>query len=270
MSPDYREELDRLLAAFLLGGADTDLRAHLVAGSRLPGPRANLELAAGFAEAVGARGTEARILWGLCTRWTDIPEGEAPVNDPREYVVFCGVRGIGALGAKSPSWAREALVVLRRTARDPRWRVREATAMAIQDIVEGQWGAVLRPLEGWVAPGAWLEMRAVAAGLAEPRILKEPRVANAALRAHRDILARVRKAKDRSSDDFDTLRQCLAYSASVVVAAAPDDGFRWLTELASTKDPDVQWIVRENLKKGRLIGPHHARVERIQAILRRA
>jgi hypothetical protein len=140
--------------------------------------------------------------------------------------------------------------------------------MAIQDLVEGQADVALRALEDWPAPGGWLEMRAVASGLAEPRLLRDRDVAKAALRTHERILVLLRKEKDRTSEEFKTLRRCLASSASVVVAAAPEEGFRWMTKLAATGDPDVEWILRENLKKGRLIGPHHGEVERLQAILR--
>ena len=262
-------ELADAFSTFLWNGSEADLRAFLAANSRLPGPRANLELASAFAAAVRDVGAEWRAVWTLCAGWTDTPPEDAPTNDPREFLVFCGARGIGALGAASPARAREALVLLRRLSRDPRWRVREAVAMAIQDLVAGQSRPVLRDLEDWVARGAWLEMRAVAAGLAEPRILRERSVAKAALRAHERILHWVRRSDDRSEEAFRVLRQCLGYSASVVVAAAPEDGFRWLAKLAATRDADVQWIVRENLRKGRLVGPFPGPVERVQAILRR-
>jgi len=266
---EYAQEFTDRLELFLNRWVDEDLRAYVAANSRLPGPRGNLELAEAFAEAVAAQEKEWKAMWTLCSRWTAISPEEAPTNDPREFVAFCGARGIGALGAPSPARAREALVHLRTLARDPRWRVREGVAMAIQDLVAGQPAAALRTLEDWVAPGAWLEMRAVAAGLAEPRVLKEGKVARAAVDMHAEIVRRFRAAEDRGSDAVRTLRQCLAYSVSVVVAAAPEEGFRWMTRLAATKDPDVTWILKENLKKSRLADAFPGRVERIQTLLRR-
>jgi hypothetical protein len=266
---EYAEELARRIDAYVNTWADDDLRAYLSVNSRLPGPRANLELAAAFTEAVRDREKDWRALWTLCTRWTSIPPEEAPVNDPREFVVFCGARGIGSLGTPSPPRAREALVHLRVVARDPRWRVRESVAIAVQDLVEHQPGFAMRALEDWIAPGAWLEMRAVAAGVAEPRLLDDRKVAKGALAMHQDILRRVRAAKERDSDGFRTLRQGLAYSVSVVVAARSDEGFRWMMKLADSKDPDVQWILKENLKKGRLVSRFPGWVERIQATMRR-
>lgn len=264
------EEITRQLGLFATRFTDDEFRAYVAANSRLPGPRANLEFADAFARAVRGQEAQWRTMWTLCTRWTATPPKDAPTDDPREFVVFCGARGLGALGMASPARATEALVHLRTLARDPRWRVREAVAMAIQDLAADQTKAVLGALRHWVAPGAWLEMRAVAAGLAEPRVLEAPKAPRTALEMHEDIVRYLRKAEDRSTAEFRTLRQCLAYSVSVVVAAAPEEGFRWMMRLAESEDPDVQWIVRENLKKGRLANRHPEWVKRIQATMRRA
>ncbi|MDD3857322.1 MAG: hypothetical protein PHP43_04655, partial [Methanoculleus sp.] len=48
----YIKEVARLLTSFLSSGDAGDLLAFLVAESRLPGPRANLEIAAAFAGTV--------------------------------------------------------------------------------------------------------------------------------------------------------------------------------------------------------------------------
>ena len=270
MPLEYGKELADLLATYLTRYTDGDLHAYLAARSRLPGPRANLELAAAFAKAVQDQDREWKALWALCARWTSIPPEEAPTNDAREFPVFCAIRGIGALGAQSSTRAREALAHVRPFARDPRWRVREAVAMAVQDVVEREPGAGLRALEDWIDSEGWLEMRAVAAGLAEPRLLEDAKIARAALDMHQRILRQVRSAEDRGSEEFRTLRQCLADSISVVVAARPDAGFRWMKKLADSKDPDVVWVVKENLKKGRLVSRFPGWVQRLQAMMRRA
>jgi len=267
VTEEYGKDLADLLAVYLTRFTDGDLRAYVTLRSRLPGPRANLELAKAFAEACQAQ-RDWKAMWSLCARWTSIPPGEAPADDPAEFALFCGIRGIGALGASGPQRAREALAHVRPLARDPRWRVREAVAMAIQDTVEGEPAIALRALEDWVGAGAWLEMRAAAAGVAEPGILKERKVALAALDLHMDIVRRFKASKERESADFRTRRQCLGYSVSVVVAAAPEEGFRWLTKLAATMDEDLQWILKENSKKSRLVAKFPGRVERLRAIMR--
>ena len=58
--------------------------------------------------------------------------------------------------------------------------------------------------------------------------------------------------KKRKSEEMRTLRQALGYTLSVAVAAAPVEGWPWLKSLMESRDPDVAWIVRENLKKNRL------------------
>jgi hypothetical protein len=49
------------------------------------------------------------------------------------------------------------------------------------------------------------------------------------------------------------LRKPLGYTPSVVVQSVPEEGFEFLAQLADSQDSDVLWIVRENLKKNRLV-----------------
>jgi hypothetical protein len=93
--------------------------------SGLPGPRGNLELA----RAVAEEGDEA-----LFARYLALDAGQAPVNSPYEFLAFCGVLGQGKVLAQGE---RGVLETLRRCASDPRWRTREAVAMALQ-----WWGRV--------------------------------------------------------------------------------------------------------------------------------
>jgi hypothetical protein len=60
-------------------------------------------------------------------------------------------------------------------------------------------------------------------------------------------------AKERRSDEFRTLRQALGYCWSVVVVADPELGKSRFQRWASSADPDARWIVKENLKKTRLL-----------------
>jgi len=270
VSQGYEEELDGLLDDYLTRFVDDDLRSYLVARGRIPSPRANLELAKEFAGAVSNPDRDWKMMWSLCTRWTSISPDQAPADDPLEFAVFCGIRGLGALGAGSSGRAREVLAHIRSLARDPRWRAREAVAMAIQDILEAEPIIGLRALDDWIAAGAWLEMRAVAAGLAEPRILKNRKVALAGVDMHNAIVKRFKAGKDRDSPEFRSLRQCLGYSVSVVVAAAPEEGFRWMMKLAESEDEDVLWMLKENSKKSRLVAKFPGRVERLRATMRRS
>jgi hypothetical protein len=136
--------------------------------------------------------------------------------------------------------------------------------MALQDLLRARPDPILAVLETWIRPGTWFEMRAVAAGLAEPPLLKDARIAKAALDAHRRILGEVGRAGDRSAEAFKVLRQGLGYTVSVVVAARPREGFAWLKELARSDDPDIQGVLRENLKKTRLVAAFPREVAQLE------
>jgi hypothetical protein len=229
------------------------LENHLVTHSRLPGPRGNLELASAFADVVAAAaGLESGRLWGLMCALSSEGVDSAPVNDPREFLVFCGVLGIGALAGADGRYQSGAAAKLRGLANDPRWRTREAVAMGLQRLFAASPRDMVKELSGWIGSGNWLEMRAAAAGIAEPALLRDTAVSRAALEIHRRILDRIFRSADRGSEGFRTLRKGLGYSLSVVVAARPVPGFNYLRELAEVDDPDIRWILKSNVKKRRL------------------
>ncbi|WP_214020023.1 hypothetical protein [Methanoculleus sp.] len=267
----YIREVARLLTSFLSSGSAVDLLAYLVAGSTLPGPRANLELADAFGETVRefavADADDHRILWDLCVELACVSPEDAPTGDPHEFLSFCGVRGIGAIGSVSPACVEAALTHLAEASVDPRWRIREAVAMGLQDLLSRQRDTTIPELEDWVEGGSWLTMRAAVAGIAEPDLLAEPELARTAFRLHRKTLIRVYTAKERQSEAFRALRKALGYTLSLVVVALPGIGFEYLRQLATLDDQDIRWIVRENLKKNRLEKQYPETVQHIRAQL---
>jgi hypothetical protein len=248
----YKEHLPVLIDESLRTGVAENLMAYLTSNSNLPGPRGNLELADAFADVVGGYEGDCDKLWSLCMQLSRFSLVEAPVNNPREFLVFCGARGVGALGT-SPRFFQEALSRLKELASDARWRTREGVAMALQSIITKQPQKTLKELSRWVEGDNWLAMRAVAAGVAEPALLKDEETVHAAFELHKQILSRITGAKERKSTEFKTLRQGLGYSLSVVVREVPTEGFAYMRKLAEQKDADVLWIVKENLKKNRLL-----------------
>jgi hypothetical protein len=251
----YKRELAPLLAALREPGEFEALSTCLLAHSNLPGPRGNLELAAAFAELTSELVLEApEPVWRSCVQLMGLSVEEAPVNDPREFLAFCGTQAIGAIGSVSSDHFHEAMTRLHAAASDSRWRIREAVAMGLQHLLARERDRTLAELAAWVQPGAWLAMRAVAAGVAEPPLLRDTQTARAALTLHVKILEQLQMAshQERTSAAFKTLRQGLGYSLSVVVAALPPEGFAYLHQLAGSLDRDVQWILNENLKKARL------------------
>ncbi len=124
--------------------------------------------------------------------------------------------------------------------------------MALQRWGDADMPALLAEMADWARGNPW-EQRAAAAALCEPRLLKQPEHAAAVLRILDEITASIVQLADRKTDAFKTLRQGLAYCWSVAVVALPDAGKPLMEKWLASPDPDIRWIMRENLKKNRLI-----------------
>ncbi len=264
----HAHELVPLLARYLVSSEPDGLYEYLLANSDLPGRRANLELAAAFGD-VAARITESNVeaIWRLTEAMTEIGADEAPTGEPLEFVPFCGTVALGAVAAARPERLAAALERLRQVSRDERWRLHEAVAMSLQRLLTTRTQETLDGMSAWILPGDPLPARAVAAGLADPWILEDPAIAERALAFHRRILSNLQEEEERHTEGYRTLRQGLAYTLSVVVAADPDHGFPYLEELAKAQDRDVRWILGRNLSKDRLTLHYAGRVARVVALL---
>jgi len=264
----YQDELTSLVGEFIATGNAEQLKAYLLSNSNLPGPRGNLELAQSFMDVLESYAAQgAGGLWELCLAMAETSVQAAPVNTPQEFIPFCGTVGVGALGEASPAWFEKALAALKRLANDPRWRMREAVAMALQRLAASHGSATWQALQAWIGEGGLLEMRAAAAAVAEPALLKDEGLATQAVDMHQTILAQVLQIQERKSEAFRILRQALGYTVSVVTQAAPEPGFKLMAGLALSPDPDLRWIVRENLKKNRLVKNFAEEVASIQQLL---
>jgi hypothetical protein len=126
--------------------------------------------------------------------------------------------------------------------------------MALQRIGERDPAALRGLLDAWLPNGNFLVLRAIAAALAHPPLLSEAVFARQALALANRILQRVAAsaADVRKQEDFRVLRQGLGYALSVLAAAEPEKGFALLERWAARRDPDLNWILRENMKKKRL------------------
>jgi hypothetical protein len=220
---------------------------YLRAESNLPGPRGNLELAHAAADLENLDQIE---------HFLSFDPQRAPVNSPDEFLAFCGVEGLGRLIAEGQS---DLWPTLRAHASDPRWRIREAIAMALQRVGRNDMDLLLDRMEDWAA-GDWLEMRAAAAGLAEPSLLQEEKHILRALEILNQITSAVESAQERD-ENFKTLRKGLSYCWSVVVAALPARGKQFMERWLTSTDKDVRRIMKANLKKKRLIKMDKAWVE---------
>lgn len=204
--------------------------AYLTERSGLPGPRANLPLAI----AAARRASEDAIA--------------ALLSDGGEFPVMCAA---AARARRSAVPAEEHAA--RALAADDRWRVREGVAIGLQLRAEEEPAPVAALVLEWVGDTDPLVQRAAIAAICEPRLLRTPEMAAAALDACRratDHLAALPTDR-RTAPSARTLRQALGYCWSVAVAADPARGIPAFQSLDSG-DPDVAWIVKENLRKKRL------------------
>lgn len=213
-----------------------DWDPFLMENSGLPGPRGNLELA----QAVAQEGSQNQFDHFLTYH--------AQENTPEVFIVFCGVMGLGKLAASQPELSNR----LREYASDPRWRIREAVATGLQLTGDQDMDLLVREMQKWIK-GNWYEKRAAAAALAEPRLLKQPRHGKQVLQILDRITASMQKQDKSKDESFKVLRQGMAYCWSVAVAALPEIGKPMMEHWLDCEDKDICWMMKENLKKNRLV-----------------
>ena len=218
----YRAELRQL----------EDWEPYLKKHSGLPGPRANLELVAAVVE----EGDPDR-LWRLSA-------------SPHEFLALCGTAGLGRIAPIEPD---TVMTWLHRLAADPRWRVREGVAIALQRIGRESMPALLAQMTVWANDHPFVQ-RAVVAGLCEPALLKENRETVEVL----VLLDRITDSLsqtvpgERRSDGFIALRKALGYGWSVAAAAAPQNATPYFEKWLGSADRDVAWVMKTNLGKARM------------------
>lgn len=93
-------------------------------------------------------------------------------------------------------------------------------------------------MERW-SRGSFLEMRAAAASLCEPRLLKQAEHAIEVLIILDRITKSISNAKNRNTDAFKALRKSMGYCWSVAAAANPDAGMSMMEQWFATKDKDI-------------------------------
>lgn len=215
-----------------------DWEPYLKKHSGLPGPRANLALV----EAVGDEG-DADRLWQMS-------------GSSDEFLALCGTAGLGKVALMEPA---TVMTWLREVASDPRWRVREGVAIALQRVGRESMPHLLGEMQAWMSDDPYVQ-RAAAAGLCEPALLKEREHAVEVLTILDHITTSLAATRDRKQDGFRVLRQALGYCWSVAAAAAPENAGPYFEKWMQSKDKDVQWVVKSNLGKARMAGVREALV----------
>jgi HEAT repeats len=208
----------------------TDWEPYLQKRSGLPGPRANLELVAAVAEEA-----DADRLWRLSA------SGD-------EFLALCGTAGLGRIALMEPD---TVMTWLRELARDPRWRVREGVAIALQRLGKESMPKLLAQMKEWAGDDHFVQ-RAVVAGLCEPALLKNNEETVEVLAILDHITRSLASSTDRRQEGFRILRQALGYGWSVAAAAAPQNAKPYLEKWLRSKDKDVEWVMKSNLSKARM------------------
>jgi hypothetical protein len=168
-----------------------------------------------------------------------------------EFHMICGLVALGRLVGEGDHALTE---LLHQHAPDSRWRIREAVAMALQRAADSDPEGMFKTAAIWAAEPDPLVRRAAVAAVAEPRLIADPGRARQALSLLDLVTADLERIpiEQRRSNATRTLRQALGYAWSVVIAALPDEGLSAFHRLQASSDPDIQWIVRENMKKARM------------------
>jgi hypothetical protein len=209
-----------------------DWEPYLKKHSGLPGARANLELV----EAVGDE-ADADRLWRMS-------------SSSDEFLALCGTAGLGKVALMEPA---TVMTWLNELASDPRWRVREGVAIALQRIGRESMPHLLGEMRAWMGDGPYVQ-RAAVAGLCEPALLKEREHAVEVLTILDGITTSLAATHDRKQDGFRVLRQALGYCWSVAAAAAPENAGPYFEKWMQSKDKDVEWVMKSNLGKARMAG----------------
>ena len=111
---------------------------------------------------------------------------------------------------------------------------------------------LLKEMQKW-SQGNWYEKRAAAATLAEPRLLKKPKEVEKVLQILDQITVSMETTNTEKDDAYKVLRQGMGYCWSVVLAALPEIGKPLFEKWLTSDDKDIRWMLKENLKKNRLI-----------------
>lgn len=250
----YHIELSGLLKNYLEMHDKQLILEYFINNSNLPGRRANLELANAFVDiSVEFNENLSKELWDLCLYLISFDDNKAPTNDPKEFLSFCGTWAIGTIGASYPEYYYESLILLKKLSTDLRWRMREAVAFGLQKLIMKHPNKTLTEIRHWIEDVNWLTMRAIVAGVAHPSVLINNQLSEIALELHELIFSKIISSDDLSSEEFKILKKGLSYTLSVIVQANPDIGFKFLNDYRYNENKQIQLIIKENLKKKRLM-----------------
>lgn len=237
--------------------------------SNLPSPRSNLTLAFKFADWFEKNNIDKNLL-SLLIKWVNMTPEEAPTNNPKEYLTFCGIVALGAHYYYADEETKTLIMnQFKIIMNDSRWRAREGVAMGFQRIAEKDFEPIEKYFSMWYSGSSDLEKRAFIAALAHPPILKDKGITRFSLEMSDGILGDIRSfdKERRKSEGFAVLVKGLQYALSVLVAELPKEGFDLLKKYARLNDKDINKIIKVNLSKSRLTKKYTQMIDEVFVIM---
>ncbi|MBS7527925.1 NUDIX domain-containing protein [Fusibacter paucivorans] len=211
----------------------------LMQESNLPGPRGNLKRLDTFIDY--ATEMERQMCLDASTLAED-------ANNPETFVLMCGV------AASIAHNRSEQTALAMHYAEHPSWRVREGVCIGFQKASVGMKPSELLSAMTPLKTGSPFQQRAYVAGLCEPALLKDYIDAAIVLDSLYEITMTVFDTANKLTEAQTALRKALGYGWSVAIVALPDYGMKRFESLVDNgKSKHIKWIVRNNLKKNRLV-----------------
>jgi hypothetical protein len=257
------DPLGRALAEAVSGRRQA-LDDLLMRGSRLPGPRANTELADAFAQACRTAGGRADPVALALAR---LSPDEAPGATAREFLPVCGVLALGARAATDASVREKHLAALHELADDLRFRVRDAVVEALARVGGEMGDALLPDVASWM--DGYFHAATVLRALAHEKwlnVLRDPSAPCARLdEAFRLALEAPRAAARWPGhkalvEALSTVPEKLALRLGVPV-------FDVVAGWAATQDPPMREVVASFVHSRKLPGRFAAEAARVGAAL---
>lgn len=210
---------------------------YLKKHSFLPGSEANIELAKAFARV----GTLMDF-----KKFIELDHEVARENTPDEFLVLCGVLGLGQY--LSDYHDSGLLRKLRKRANDPRRRIRDSVVLALRTIGKKQVFRLLKYSKMWIR-GTFLEQRSVVAAFSEPDLLTDQNVCIEVIELLDWSTASMLENEKSDKEEFKMLEAALSDCWSVIARILPEKGKprmeRWIRE----DHPVIKQMMRDSLRK---------------------
>jgi hypothetical protein len=214
---------------------------YLKVNSRLPGPRANLELLYQFIE----NATDSEI--DNCMSIAD----SITLNSPSEFVLVCGV---ATLIKRTAMLHGTVDIDLSIYTNHESWRIRESVCIGFQKSKPYLSPDEMMKNLSKFKNGSALDKRAYFATLCDPILLNDYIKSSEVLSYLLEVTIDCFNLSDKIDSELTVLRKALGYCWSVAICADEAYGKQTFEKLLDyTESKHILWIVKENLKKNRLI-----------------